>query len=161
MSLRGGLGLKRFVATFVLCVLVFSGLVLVCRADSEGDAQSAFAAAEQRVLVCYGSAADAAKAGANVTGLLSTLNDAGNLLSKADLAFENGDFNSSQTFVLQSQQKLEGFEAQADGLRQTATQARSVDFEVNVVGSLFAPVAVVLCALIIWFTFKKRHKQER
>lgn len=140
---------------------MLSGLVMVCRADSEGDTQSAIASAQQEVLACYNSAADTAKAGANVTSLLSTLDVAGDLLSKADLAFENGDYNSSQALALQSQQELQGFQTQASSLKQTATRAAFMDFAVNIVGSLFGAFLVVLCAVIAWFVFKKRLKQKR
>jgi len=152
--------LKKLIIPLVLFVLMLSGLVMVCRADSEGDAQSAIASAQQQVLACYNSAADAAKAGANVTGLLSTLNDAGNLLSKADLAFENGDYNSSKALALQSQQELQGFEAQAGSLRQTAGYARELDLLVNVFDSSFGTLIVVLCALVVWFMLKKRLRQK-
>lgn len=144
---------------FVLCVLMLSGLTVVCRADSKANASQAIADAEQRVFSCYGAVTDAAKAGANVTVLLSNLTVAGNLLSKADLAFENGDFNSSQPLALQSQQVLEGFEAEADVLRQTAAQDRSQDFAVNVVGSSAAAVVVVLCAFVVWAALKTRYRQ--
>jgi hypothetical protein len=153
-------GLKRLVVLFVVCVLVLSGLTVAVRADSEADAQSAIFGAEQRVLACYNAVANAGKEGANTSALLVNLTEAGNLLSRADLAFEKGDFNSGQAFALQSQQRLEGFEAQADSLGQKAAHDRFVDFEVNVVGSLVGTAVVVLGAFTVWFALKRRYKPE-
>jgi hypothetical protein len=48
--------------------------------------------ADQTIKDCYLAVATADKAGGNVTDLLSTLQYAGMLLSKANLAFERGDF---------------------------------------------------------------------
>ena len=143
---------------FFLCVLMLSFLTAVCRAESQSDASSAIASAEQRVVVCYNAAASAAKAGANVTVLLSSLTVAGNLLSNATLAFANGDYVSAEALAVQSQQDLVGFDAEANGLRTTALHAGFVNFEVNIVGSLVAAAVVVACAFVVWLPLKKKYR---
>jgi hypothetical protein len=130
-------------------------------ASTASDAGLAIAQAEHRIEVCYSAAADAAKAGANVTGLLSVLNESGMLLSKAKLAFQNGDYDSAYSLAVQSNTTLTGFEAQAGSLRDTAAQQGRMDFLVNVVGSTAGTFAVIVIGLSVWFYLKRRPEKSR
>jgi hypothetical protein len=140
---------------FILHSVTFSS------ASSDSDAGSAIAQADQRVNLCYSAVADAEKAGANVTGLLFVLDDAGMLLSKAHLAFQNGDFDSAYNFAVQSNTTLNGFESVANSLRNTAAQQKRLDLAVNVVGSTEGAVAVVIAGLWLWFYLRKRPEKSR
>lgn len=141
-------------------MLFFVRSVTFSIAPSESNAGLAIAQADQRIEVCYSAAADAEKAGANVTGLLSVLDDVGMLLSKAHLAFQNGDFDSAYSLAVQSNTKLTGFESLAGSLRDTAAQQRRVDFLVNVVGSTAGTFAVIVGGLLVWFSLKRRYEKS-
>jgi hypothetical protein len=125
-------------------------------ASSASDASSAIAQAQQRIEVCYSVAADAAKAGANVTGLLSDLDDAGQLLSNASLAFHNGDYDSAYSFAVQSNSTLVGFEASAASLKSTAVQQGRLVFWVDIVGSTVGTFVVIFGGVLLWFYLKRR-----
>jgi cobalamin biosynthesis Mg chelatase CobN len=153
----GERGLKRFIILVLVGVFLLSCLSAICRGASEADAQSTISDAQQKIVVCYNAVAEAAKAGANATHLLSVLDDAGNLLSNASVAYVNGDFDSARNLALQSQQTLSDFEAKAENLRTNAEQQASADFEVNIMGSVVGSIVVVVCALILWSTFKRRY----
>ena len=79
---------SRFAVLFCWRCFGWRCSAAVCHGASEADATAAVASADQRVNVCYSAVADAEKAGANVSGLLVTLNDAGVLLSEAHLALD-------------------------------------------------------------------------
>jgi hypothetical protein len=128
--------------------------------SSETDARSAFAEASQRVNTCYSAAADAAKAGANVTGLLVTLEDAGMLLSKAELALVKGEFDSASTLAHLCEERLVGFEDGAAGLRDSAVRAGFLDFAFGVVGSAVGSVLVVVVGVVVWFWLKRRSARR-
>jgi hypothetical protein len=128
-------------------------------ASTEAEAGSALADAEQRVNVCYVAVADAEKAGGNVTTLLSTLDDAGMLLSKAHLAFQVGDFDSAYDLGVQSEARLDGFDSQANSLKDSAAHQHYLDFMINVVGSAAGTVAVVVAGFAVWFLLKRKYKQ--
>lgn len=144
-----------FVAALVLTFFMVNVPFCVF-AVGEAEAGSAVAAAEGRVVVCYRAVADADEVGANVTGLLVVLDEAGLLLSRADLAYESGDFDSAFDYAVQSREKLDGFVVEADALRDDAIQQRSWDFMVNVVGSVVGAVVVVCGGFIVWFSSKTR-----
>jgi len=142
-----------------LCVLFVVRSVSFSYASSESDAGSAIAQAQLRIEVCYSAAADAAKAGANVTSLLSDLDDAGQLLSNASLAFQNGDYDSAYSLAVQSNSTLVGFEANATSLKNTAVQQGSWVFWVDIVGSTVGTFVVIFGGVLLWFYLKKRYEK--
>jgi hypothetical protein len=150
-------------ALFLLLLLMLAPLsfIAICHCAGESDARAAVAEAQQRIDTCYTVAADAAKAGANVTGLLSTLDSAGVFLSKAELALQKGDFDGASTSVLQCDESLTGFEAVASGLKDSAVRAGNLDFAVNVVGSSVGAVAVLVLGFVVWRLLKKRYSGVR
>ena len=87
--------MNRVCGLLLFAMLSLMSFAVVAHSSSETDARSAVAEASQRVNICYSAAADAAKAGANVTGLLVTLDGAGDFLSKAELALAKGEFDSA------------------------------------------------------------------
>jgi hypothetical protein len=143
-----------------MCVLFLVRSVTFSYASSESDASSAIVQADQRIEVCYSVAADAENAGANVTGLLSVLDDAGLLLSKAKLAFQNGDFDSAYSLAVQSNSTLIGFESLAGSLKNTAEQQARVDFWVDFVGSAVGTFAVIFGGVLLWFYLKRRYEKS-
>lgn len=148
--------MKKLFVLLVFCVLLLLGLSVQCKAASEADAQSAVNDASQRIATCYEAVANANNVGANVSILLKVLNSAGDLLSRAQLAFAHGDFNSSYVLALQSQQALAGFDAHATNLQNSAARAGYTDFMVNVVGSLAGTAAVLAGSFVLWSRLKKR-----
>jgi hypothetical protein len=154
------MGLKTaFIVVACACILLSMFLTPLCSASAEDDARSAITVAKQRITVCYVAVAEADKAGANVSNLLSTLDAAGMNVSRADLAFQNGNFTSAYDLAVQSQGALEGFETQANSIREAAERSSSVDFWVNVVGSSTGAVAVVVGSFALWLLLKKRYGQ--
>jgi len=157
-SFRGGFA---FLAALMLMLLVVGGSSCVFAADgTEGDARAAIAEAKNRVADCYRAVADAESAGANVTGLLNALNEAGMLLSRGYLAYNVGDFGSARDFAVWCSGNLTGVVDEADALKQTAMQERYWDFMVNVVGSAVGSVAIVCGGFAVWFFLERCEKSR-
>jgi hypothetical protein len=148
--------LSKALIFLILCAFLLLSGVASCSGASESDAQSAIDEASQRVIACYGAVANTSNAGAYASALLSVLDDAGDLLSRADVAFVRGDFGSGHDLALQSLQRLDGVDAEAGGLEKAAVQARYVDFMYNVVGPLVEAMIVLLGSFFVWSWFKKR-----
>ena len=138
-------------------MLSLASFAVVGYCSSETDARSAVAEASQRVNTCYSAAADAAKAGANVSDLLLTLNEAGGLLSKAELALAKGEYDSASTMAHLSEERLAGFEYGAISLRDSASSSRTLDFAFGVVGSSVGAVLVVVLGFLLWPFLKKKY----
>lgn len=157
MSSRLRLG---FVLTSVSVLLVFSICSFqLCFGVDNGDALSAISSAEDEVLACYQTVADAERTGANVSDLLNVLNEAGWLLSKAKLAYNQGDFDSAFTLANESQTKLNGFKVLAEDLKQKAEQANELDFMINFVGSPVGALCIVVGGFILWTLLQKKYNK--
>ena len=148
--------MNRVCGLLLFAMLSLTSLAVVGYCSSETDARSAIAEASQRVNTCYSAAADAAKAGANVSGLLVALDEAGGLLSGAELALAKGEFDSASTLAHLCEEKLVGFEDVAAGLRDSAVRAGFLDFAFGVVGSAVGSVVVVVVSVVVWFYLKRR-----
>jgi len=103
-------------------------------AATETETRSIITAAEETIVDCYQAVVDAEKMGANVSILLVRLNNASMSLSKANLEYSRGNFDSALDFANESLQKLNGFVEDANVLKNSALQEGRWDFTVNVVG---------------------------
>lgn len=124
--------------------------------SNEDEATSALVSAEGAVVSAYQAVLEAEGTGANVSGLLVRLNEAGEFLTRARMAYRMEDFDSALDFAVQSQQKLNGFAVEADALRGAAMQEHYLDFMVNVVGSVVGAVAVVCVGFVSWLFFEEK-----
>jgi hypothetical protein len=146
---------------------LITGFLLWCSLSSsrlvyaqQDTAAGAIASAKQQIVVCYGAAAEAERAGGNVTVLAVALDEAGVLLSKAELAYSMGDFGAASGFAVQCRERLSGFVAEAAGLKAAGELMRDNDFLFNVVGSTVGTFVVVLVGIRVWFFLKRRYGRE-
>jgi hypothetical protein len=121
------------------------------------EARAAVDGAEARVIACYGAVVLAEGAGGNVTELAGVLNEAGVLLSRARVAFENGEYDLAFEFSSNCTDRLAGFTDRAVTLRDSAARERSLDLMVNVDGSIVGAVAVVVAGWILWVYLKRKY----
>jgi hypothetical protein len=145
------------VALFFYLFLILFSLAPCCFAVNQDQAKSAIAQANQIIKDCYLAVAAADKAGGNVTDLLSTLQHAGMLLSKANLAFGKGDYDSAYNFAVQSKDRLERVVADANFVKEAAEHSANIDFMINVVGSSVGTVAILVGSFAVWFFLKRRY----
>lgn len=104
-----------FVASVVRCsVYAYTGDEAYARiAEADGSLRQAFAAV-----------ADAAGAGANVSGLTFELDAAGGLLAQANASYRVGDFGNATLFAEQSIGSLVGVVQEAGNLKAAADSDR-------------------------------------
>jgi hypothetical protein len=137
--------------------LVLFVTVLASPAWGQADAAASMSSAKNTILNCYNAAKDAEAAGANITVITGMLDEAGALLSQAELAYATGDFDAALNLAIQSQNRLSNLIGEANTLKETATQQRNQDFLINVVGSTIGTFAVIIAGLAVWFLLKKKY----
>ncbi|MCJ7560410.1 hypothetical protein MUO79_07300 [Candidatus Bathyarchaeota archaeon] len=143
---------------FLTIMLLFSVIVVPSLVVSEQtDAAAAITSAKEQVVACYQAAKDAEGAGANITSLTATLNDAGALLSRAELAYSSNDFGTARDLAVQSRERLDNFVSEANALKETAIQQGNQDFMINVVGSAVGAIAVVVGGFAVWNFLKRKY----
>jgi hypothetical protein len=147
------------VVVLVLMLSVAAMPVRVFAVATADEAQAAIDGAEARVIACYGAVVEAEGAGGNVTELAGVLDEAGALLSQARVAFENGEFDVAVEFSSNCTGMLAGFTDRTVTLRDSAAQERSLDFMVNIVGSVAGTVAVIVAGGVLWVYLKRKYGQ--
>jgi triphosphoribosyl-dephospho-CoA synthetase len=146
-----------FLMTMLLsAVIVIPSLVLA----AQTDATTAISSAKEQIITCYQAVRDAEGAGANITSLTAILNDAGVLLSRAELAYSMNNFDAARDFAVQSREGLADCISEANALKETAVQQRSQDFMVNVVGSVVGTFVVLGASAAVWFFLRRRYEQS-
>jgi hypothetical protein len=143
-------------AVILLSTVVVTPLVFA----DQTEASSAIASAKQEIVSCFEAAKEAEAVGANITSLTGVLNDAGLLLSNADLAFSKGDFDAARDLAVQSQGKLANFVPEANALKVATVQQGTTDFLINVVGSVAGTFVVLAAGAAVWFFLKKRYTER-
>jgi hypothetical protein len=126
-------------------------------AAQQSASSQAISDAQSKLISCFDAAQAAETAGANISKLTNTLNDAGALLSNAEHAYSIGDFANAQRLALESQNLLTGFVSEATSLKTTAKQDSQLAFLVNVVGSVVGTILVLVGSIIVWELIKKKY----
>ena len=123
----------------------------------QSGADSAIASAKQQIVVSFNSAKAAEAAGANITSLTYVLNEAGDLLSRSELAYSQGDFAGAQSLASECSQRLGNVASESAALRDAAIQQESYYFWVNTVGSIVGTFVVIAVGFGVWRVLKGRH----
>ena len=149
--------IKTNSASALLIAIVLTSLVaLPSLAFAQTDSINS---AKQQIVTCYNAAKEAEAAGANTTSLTFILNEAGILLSQAELANTRGDFETANNLATQSRERLANFVSEANALKETAIQQGNTAFLVNVVGSIAGTFVVIGVGIAVWFFLKKKYPE--
>jgi hypothetical protein len=114
-------------------------------------------AAQSQIVQCYEVSNAAESAGANISQLTLKLNAAGLLLSDAQLAYSNHNFELAANLARQSQNELAGLISEANALQSAASHSQTFDFLLNVVGSILGTIAVIAGSFAVWFFLKRKY----
>jgi len=146
------------IAIVIILFLFVTVVVSPVWAD-QGDALAAISSTKNTILNCYNAAREAEAAGANITVLTATLNDASSLLSQAEFAYAASDFDAAFNLAGQSQNILTNFLGEANTLKETAAQQQNQDYLINVVGSIIGAFVVILAGFAAWRFLKKKYEK--
>ncbi len=143
----------------LFAALLYSTLFIGTVSANQASAQAAIASAKQALVKAYTAVLKAESADANVNSLIVTLDDAANLLSKAELAYAARDYDSAYSYASQSQSKLAGVALRADELKQDALSGASQNLLFTSL-SLAVSVAVLFAGIGVWAFLSKREARD-
>lgn len=104
--------------------------------------------------------ADAADAGAKVTILLEKLDLAGDLLTKAHLAFRANEYEYSNLLAIECINALDIINSNADILQAEAENAKSDILLLTTLGSGIGLVLLLVLSIIIWRVIRKLYSKQ-
>ncbi len=150
-------GLKTCAIAFVIFFIAVALFVSPVFAQ-QNSAQTAIASAQNNFKSCYDAAKQAQSAGANVTSLMVTLNDAAGLMSEAQLAYASNDYNAAYNYATQSQNVLNSFSSQATALQQNANNNDNQKFMVTIF-SIIGSVAILGAGTAVWIKLNRKPRK--
>jgi hypothetical protein len=150
------------VFAWLLLVLVIAGLFSYwpfC-VKATGEASASVEEADVAVRQAFNATLDAERAGANVSGLIVRLNEAGTALSEAENALRSGDSSGAANNASLCIGIAESVKSDAGVLKaSTLDEARTVFwryFTFSIVGI----AAFVIALVLVWLRFKRGYEEK-
>lgn len=143
-------------AGVTILVLAASMALQLVWADSP-VASTAIASAKSSLVECFAQVQAAERAGANITSLLNTLNEANGLLAEAEAAYSRNDTATAYNLAVESQNLLNNFKAQVDSAVDAAVSQKNQSFQIFLV-SLVGSLTVVGVGVAGWVYVGKKNK---
>jgi hypothetical protein len=147
----------------LLIAFAFSGSIFIPKAfasNSKDTATISIERAENALVSAYQAVLEVEQVGANVSGLLAQLNEAGELLAEAHMAYRLRDFDEATRFADLCYDVGESVKNKADELRVEAYRSRTMGLWLTMSGSLVGMVAVVFGSFWGWRVFKRRYYEQ-
>lgn len=141
---------------FLLVFIVFSVKFVYAQQDA---ADEAISLARQQLQICFEAAAETEFVGADVSYLAIVLNEAGDLFSKAELAYSAGNFDAAAGYAVECSEHLDGFVGETTEL-QISGQERGLYSLIGVAGSVFGFFVVISLAFFFWVYLSQRYGEQ-
>ena len=153
---------KHFLKQISVLLVVFMILTLSWRSlppcrCGKMDSQLKINEAEKMLRGSFKSVLEAEEAGANVSGLMAKLNEAGNYLAEAKNAYKIGDFGHAESLADKCMSTIKGIENEASYLKLDALAKADLMFRVKLIFSLLEVAAFSLFMLIAWRWFRRKY----
>lgn len=140
----------------LLFLLLSVSVTWVGAADADKAAQD-LANAEEALVSANGAVLEAEEAGANVSGLLVTLNAGGGYLAEAYNWYRLGVFESASSYAGLCREVVSDVSSQAVGLRDEAEALVKEDFLVRIFGSAVGMGVILVVGFVVWRAFRRRY----
>lgn len=143
----------------ILIALLICAYAVTLPLSQEQSAGSAVNQAQNALASSVQAVAKAQSEGANVDALMATLQQAADLLSKAQLANSAGDYSAANDYAGQCQSKLSGVNGEAASLQQAATNQKNQS-SIFTVLTLLVSAALLVSGVASWFILNKRERRS-
>ena len=156
--------LKRVLRVSVsfLLVIALVGLFLhgVFIARGADEASSSVGEADVAVRQAFDATLDAERAGANVSGLILRLSEAGGILVEAEMALGNGNSSEAASKAGQCIGIAESVKGDADVLKASALDEAQTVFWTSLTFSVVGIAVFVAVLVLVWRWFKRGYVRK-
>jgi hypothetical protein len=142
----------------LISILLFPIYGSMATGQSTGDS-SDIASAKTALANAYLAIKDAEAQGADVSSLMVTLNEAGQLLTRAELAYSAKDYSSAANFAAQSRNKLSGLGDLAGNVKQTAINNNNKSFFNNIL-LVIGAIVIFTVGLTAWIVLGRKERRS-
>ena len=146
-----------FYATLMLVGLVTCGPL---HASTSDEASSRITNADDALKLAFKRVLDAEEAGANVSSLTSDLNEAGESLAEADVAYRNGNLTGAAGLADSCSALAGTVSVEALALKDSALTDSQQAFESTFIFSTGGAAVFVEALILSWFLFKRARARK-
>ena len=146
-----------FAVILILIFILYSVLPFSARGVNCREFSATISEAEQAVAAGFEAALDAEQAGANVSSLLVRLNEGGEFLTAARMAFEDGNYSEADRLSGLSSEVAAQVESEALILKVEAANVAANKDRLYLASSAVAIIVVVFATLLGYRFVKKRY----
>jgi len=150
-------GSVSFLLVLVLAGLFSHGVFVVRGAD---EASSSVGEADVAVRRAFNATLDAERAGANVSGLILRLNEAGEILTEAEMALGNGNSSEAAGKAGQCIGIAQSVKGDADVLKASALDGARTVFWASLTFSVVGIAVFVVVLALVWRWFKRGYVEK-
>jgi len=144
----------RILFASLLCLFLVLALTTVCMATSEDEVTSKISEANNALREAFKTVLEAEEAGANVSGLVAKLNEAGGFLSEAEMAYRNGDLDKAVSETAKCLTIANGILGDALALKSSALEDAQIMRTHTLLFSFAGAVVSVVGLFLVWVRFK-------
>lgn len=144
----------------LLIVLAFSASIFtpeILASNSEDTATASIEGAENALVSAYQAVLEVDQVGANVSGLLVKLNEAGELLAKAHIAYRLEDFDNATSSADHSKDVGIEVENEAYELKDSAWRGNIQRLWLTIIESVLGVIVIVSGSFWAWRFLKRRY----
>jgi hypothetical protein len=147
---------------WLLLVLMVAGLLSYGSPCAKGadDASASVGNADAAVRQAFNAALDAERAGANVSGLIVRLNEAGAVLVEAEIALGDGNSSEAASKAGQCVGIAESVRTEAEALKTSALDGAQTVFWMYLTFSVVGIAVFVSVLALVWRRFKRGQVEK-
>ena len=148
---------KLLVLFFVLAFSVSIFMPEIFASNSEDTATTSIDGAENALVSAYQAVLEVEQVGANVSGLLAQLNEAGEFLAKAHMAYRLESFDNATSSADQSKDIGIEVENKAYELKDSAWRENIQRMWLTIMGSVLGVILIGSGSFWVWHFLKRRY----
>jgi hypothetical protein len=144
----------------LLIILVLSASIFMSEifaSNSEDTATTNIERAENALVSAYQAVLEVEQVGADVSGLLAELNEAGEFLAEARMAYRLGDFDNAISSADMGRDIGEGVEVKAYELRDSEWRENIQRMWLTIMGSVLGVIMIASGSFWVWRFLKRRY----
>lgn len=143
-------------------ILMLAGLVACgpLHASTSEEASSKIASADDALKLAFKRALEAEGAGTNVSSLMSDLDEAGEFLAEAEMAYRNGNLTGAAGLADRCSALAGTVSVEALALKDSALADSQRAFQSTIIFSIGGTFAFVAVLVLSWFWFKRVHARK-
>jgi len=144
----------------LLIILVLSASIFMSEifaSNSEDTATTNIERAENALVSAYQAVLEVEQVGADVSGLLAELNEAGEFLAEARMAYRLGDFDNATSSADMGRDIGERVEVKAYELKDSAWRENIQRMWLTIMGSVLGVIMIASGSFWVWRFLKRRY----